>query len=145
VDVIVGMAALAGVAVIVILFLLYRGSSDRESRELAAGIDEWGDYLVRTYRGHEQTAAIASYVKDAETLAERGYSPAGQSWGDGQWDAVYFLIALILCLVGIGLILLAYMAIIRPDGTLCVTYRLNATASRPTVVNEDPHDRRVRF
>jgi hypothetical protein len=81
---------------------------------------------VRTYRGHEQSAAIASYVKDAEALAERGYAPAGQSWGDGQWDGIYFLIALLLSLVGIGLILLAYMAIIRPDGTLCVTYRLSA-------------------
>jgi hypothetical protein len=126
-DVIVGMAAVLGVALIVVWFVLYRGSSDRESSaQVAPGIDEWGDFLVRTYRGHEQSAAIASYVKDAETLAERGYAPAGQSWGDGQWDGIYFLIALLLSLVGIGLILLAYIAIIRPDGTLCVTYRLSA-------------------
>jgi hypothetical protein len=25
-------------------------------------------------------------VKDADTLAQRGYAPAGQSWGDGPWD-----------------------------------------------------------
>src|SRR4051794_21428118 len=104
-DVIVGMAAVLGVALIVIWFVLYRGSGERESGEVAAGTDEWGDFLVRTYRGHEQSAAIASYVKDAETLADHGYAPAGQSWGDGQWDGIYFLIALILSLFGIGLIL----------------------------------------
>ncbi|MEO5965264.1 MAG: hypothetical protein ABIR11_07340 [Candidatus Limnocylindrales bacterium] len=65
-------------------------------------------------------------MRDAETLALHGYAPAGQSWGDGQWDGGYFLLALVLSLFGIGLILLAYMAIIRPDGTLCVTYRLTA-------------------
>lgn len=78
---------------------------------------------MRTYRGRQQSEAIASYAKDAEVLAQRGYAPAGQSWGDGQWDGGFFPIALILCLFGIGLILLAYMAIIRPDGTLCVTYQ----------------------
>ena len=36
----------------------------------------------------------------------------------------YFVLALVLSLFGIGLILLAYMAIIRPSGTLCVMYRL---------------------
>ena len=86
----------------------------------------WGDFLVRTYRGHQQREAIASYVKDAETLARRGYAPVGQSWGDGQWDGGTFLIALILSLFGVGLILLAYMAIFRPGGSLCVTYRFRA-------------------
>jgi len=31
-------------------------------------------------------------VRDAETLAQRGYVPVGQSWGDGRWDGGYFLI-----------------------------------------------------
>ncbi len=107
-------------------FVFYRWDGGRGSGEVAAGVEEWGDFLVRTYRGHEQSEAIASYVKDAGTLAQRGYVPAGQSWGDGQWDGGYFLLALVLCLFGIGLILLAYMAIIRPDGTLCVTYQRTA-------------------
>jgi hypothetical protein len=131
VDAIVGLAAVLGLAVVVVWFVLYRWSGARGSGEVAAGTvaegtEVWGDFLVRTYRGHEQSDAIASYVKDAETLAQRGYAPAGQSWGDGQWDGGMFFIALILSLFGIGLIMLAYMAIIRPDGTLCVTYRLRA-------------------
>ena len=130
-DSIIALAAVLGVAVVVIWFVLYRWSGGRGSGAVVAGADAagaeaWGDFLVRTYRGHQQSEAIASYVRDAETLAQRGYAPAGQSWGDGQWDGGYFLIALILSLFGIGLILLAYMAIIRPDGTLCVTYRLRA-------------------
>jgi hypothetical protein len=126
VDAIVGLAAVLGLAVVVIWFVLYRWNGGRGSGEVAEGAEEWGDFLVRTYRGHQQGDAIASYVRDAETLAQRGYAPAGQSWGDGQWDGAYFLLALVLSLFGIGLILLAYMAIIRPDGTLCVTYRLRA-------------------
>ena len=130
-DVIVGLAVVGGLAVVVIWFVLYRWSGGRGSGAVVAGAEAegaeaWGDFLVRTYRGHQQSEAIASYVRDAETLAQRGYAPVGQSWGDGQWDGGYFLIALILSLFGIGLILLAYMAIIRPDGTLCVTYRLRA-------------------
>ena len=124
-DAIVGLAVVIGLAVVVFWFVLYRWNGGKGSGEVAAGAEEWGDFLVRTYRAHQQSEAIASYVKDAETLAQRGYVPAGQSWGDGQWDGGYFLIALILSLFGIGLILLAYMAIIRPDGTLCVTYQLS--------------------
>ena len=41
------------------------------------------------------------------------------------------LIALILSLFGVGLIVLAYMAIFRPGGSLCVTYRLRAARLKP--------------
>jgi hypothetical protein len=126
VDAIVGLAAVLGLAVVVIWVVLYRWDGGRGSGEVAVGTEEWGGFLVRTYRAHQQSEAIASYARDAETLAQRGYEPAGQSWGDGQWDGGFFLIALVLSLFGIGLILLAYMAITRPDGTLCVTYRLRA-------------------
>ena len=125
-DAIIGLAAVLGLAVVVTWFVLYRWSGGKGSGEVAAVAEEWGDFLVRTYRGRQQSEAIASYVRDAELLAQRGYAPVGQSWGDGQWDGGYFLIALILSLFGIGLILLAYMAIIRPDGTLCITYQVRA-------------------
>ena len=129
-DAVVGLALVVGLAVVVAWFVLYRWSGGRGSGEVAAGTaapeaEAGGEFLVRTYPGRQQSVAIASYVKDAEALARRGYAPAGQSWGDGQWDGGYFVLALILSLFGIGLILLAYMAIIRPDGTLCVTYRLS--------------------
>jgi hypothetical protein len=126
VDAIIGLAAVVGLAVVVIWFVLHRWSGGRGSGEVVAVTEEWGAFLVRTYRGRQQSEAIATYVKDADRLAQRGYEPAGQSWGGGQWDGGLFLIALVLSLFGIGLILLAYMAIIRPDGTLCVTYRLRA-------------------
>jgi hypothetical protein len=126
VDAIVGLAAVLGLAVVVIWFVFNRWDGGRGLGDVSTGTDEWGDFLVRTYRAHQQSEAIASYVKDAETLAQRGYAPSGQSWGDGQWDGVYFALALVLSLFGVGLIVLAYMAIIRPDGTLCVTYRLTA-------------------
>ncbi|MHB8960733.1 MAG: hypothetical protein ACYDAN_14050 [Candidatus Limnocylindrales bacterium] len=122
-DAILGLAVVLALVAIVSWFALYRWDGGRGSGDVLAQADEWGDFLVRTYRGRQQSDAITGFVEDAEILAGRGYVPVGQSWGEGQWDAAYFLLALILCLFGIGLILLAYMAVIRPPGTLCVTYR----------------------
>ena len=123
-DAIVGLAVVVGLALVLSWFVLHRWDGGRGSAEVAAGTGEWGDFLVRTYPGRQQSEAIATFVKDADTLAQRGYAPVSQSWGDGQWDGAFFVLALVLSLFGIGLILLAYMAIIRPSGTLCVMYRL---------------------
>lgn len=122
-DVAIGLALVLGAAAVVVWLVLYRwGGLGSRALAPAGPSEEWGDFVVRTYGGHTQHDAIARYVADAGALAGRGYVPVGQSWGDGQWDAALFLFALLLSLFGIGLIVLAYMAIIRPDGTLCVTY-----------------------
>ena len=122
-EVAIGLALVFGAAVVVAWFVLYRwgGLGKSEAAPAEAG-EDWGDYVVRTYEAHTQRDAVARYVADAGALAGQGYVPVGQSWGDGQWDAGLFLFALLLSLFGIGLIVLAYMAIVRPDGTLCVTY-----------------------
>jgi len=126
VDAAVGLVVVLVLVAAVGWFVLYRWDGGKGSGEVAPGTEEWGEFLVRMYGGRAQREAIASYVQDAEALAQRGYAPVGQGWGDGQWDGAYFLLALVLSPSGIGLILLAYMAIIRPDGTLCITYRLRA-------------------
>ena len=124
-EVAVGLALVLGAVVVVVWLVLYRwgGLGKSEAAPTGAG-DDWGDFVVRSYEAHTQRDAISTYVEDAGALAGRGYVPVGQSWGDGQWDAGFFLFALLLSLFGIGLIVLAYMAIVRPDGTLCVTYEL---------------------
>lgn len=124
-EVTIGLALVLGAAVVVAWFVLYRWGGLGKGEAAAPGASEdWGDFVVRTYEAHTQRDAVALYVADAAALAGRGYVPVGQSWGDGQWDAGFFLFALLLSLFGIGLIVLAYMAIVRPDGTLCVTYEL---------------------
>jgi hypothetical protein len=123
VEVAIGLALVVGAAAVVGWFVLDRWGG-LGSRQPARGepAEDAGGFVVRTYEAHTQRDAISIYVEDADVLAARGYVPVGQSWGDGQWDGGLFLLALLLSLFGIGLIVLAYMAIIRPDGTLCVTY-----------------------
>ncbi len=123
-NVYLGLLAVLAAAAVVFFVVLYVWPGVRDTGVARGDPKEWGPFLVRTYRGREQQDVVARYATDAEELAARGYEPVGQSWGDGQWDGALFLLALILCLFAIGLILLAYMAIIRPAGTLLVTYRL---------------------
>ena len=123
-DVYLGLRAVLAAAAVVFFVVLHEWTGARDTGLAQGDPKESGPFIVRTYRGREQRDVVARYATDAEALAARGYEPVGQSWGDGQWDLVLFLLALILCLFGIGLILLAYMAIIRPAGTLLVTYRL---------------------
>ncbi len=125
-DVFLGLLAVLAAAAVVFIVVLYVWPGVRDTGPARGSPEEWGPFVVRTYTGREQQDVVARYVSDAETLATRGYEPVGQSWGDGQWDAALFVLALILSLFGIGLILLAYMAIIRPSGSLVVTYRLVA-------------------
>ena len=51
-----------------------------------------------------------------------GYTPISQSYQSGTWSGGAFLIAIILCPVGIGILALIYMLIVKPDGSLTVTY-----------------------
>lgn len=117
----VGVLAFAALVFVIVLYVWPGARSVSQGPVEAA---RWERFVIRTYRGHDQAAAVRAYVTDAANLAARGYEPVGQSWGDGQWDGVLFVIAVVLSLFGVGLIVLAYMAVMRPDGTLLVTYRL---------------------
>lgn len=78
--------------------------------------------LIRTYRGKQQADAVQRFQIEAAVLAGKGYRPTSQSWAQGQWGCGAFLIALILFLVIIGLFIFLYMLIVKPAGTLTVTY-----------------------
>jgi hypothetical protein len=85
--------------------------------------------LVRVYRAYQQSDAVAVFQTDAASLADHGYRPVSQSWAQGQWGCGAWLVALLLCFVLIGGLVFLYMLIVKPDGTLTVTYEL---ASRST-------------
>jgi hypothetical protein len=79
--------------------------------------------LTRSYRGGQATAT-ALYAQDAAQLAARGYVPTGQAYIPGQWSGGAFLGALLLILfVGLGILILLYMLVRPPAGTLTVTYQ----------------------
>ena len=80
-----------------------------------------GQVVVRTYKG-SQAAAMANYQTDAAALAAQGYFPISQSWAPGAYGCGAFLLALLLCIVLIGIVVFIYMLIVKPDGTLSVTY-----------------------
>jgi hypothetical protein len=85
-----------------------------------------GQIIVKTYRG-SQSAAMAAFQRDANKLAAEGYVPITQTWLPGTYGCLSFLVALLLCVIVIGLIIFVYMLIVKPDGTLSVTYsRINA-------------------
>jgi hypothetical protein len=77
--------------------------------------------IVRTYKG-SQLAAAAAFQKDAQKLAAQGYSPVSQNWAQGSWGCGAFLVALLLCVVLVGFIVFVYMLLVKPAGTLTVTY-----------------------
>jgi hypothetical protein len=88
--------------------------------------------VVRTYRGAQQADTAAVFQKDAAELAKYGYAPTSQSWAQGQWGCGAFLVALLLCIVLIGILVFIYMLIVKPEGTLTVTYAKAAVpASEP--------------
>lgn len=87
--------------------------------------------LIRTYRGHQQKDAIASFQRDAEQLAQSGYVPTSQSWAPGQWGCGAFLVALLLFLILIGILVFIYMLLVKPDGTLTVTYQYQEPSGVP--------------
>lgn len=116
-----GVLAIAVLAFVVVLYV-WPGARTAGQGPVEAAPGE--RFILRTYRGHELRDAVGAYVVDAADLEAQGYESVSQTWGDGQWDSVLFVLAVVLSLFGIGLVVLAYMAVMRPAGTLLVTYRL---------------------
>lgn len=88
--------------------------------------------IVRTYRGRQQSDAIATFQNEASILASQGYMPTSQSWGAGQWRPSDFLAALFLAIFLVGIVLFIYLLVIKPEGTLTVTYVRRAPEPVPT-------------
>ena len=84
--------------------------------------------IIKTYRGSQAQATMLFQLDFIEMAAQR-YFPTSQSWAPGQWAAGAFLIAVLLIfLFGLGLLILGYMLIVKPDGTLTVTYERRAAS-----------------
>jgi hypothetical protein len=81
--------------------------------------------VVREYKGKQQKDANGEFTKEAQEFSAFGYMVTSQSWAQGQWGCGAWLVALFcILLVGLGLLILAYMLIVKPAGTLTVTYTL---------------------
>jgi hypothetical protein len=84
--------------------------------------------LVKTYKGNQKSATQA-FEQDARKLAEQGYVPTSQTWAPGSYGCGSFILALLLCVVLIGILVFIYMLIVKPAGTLTVTYVLQSPST----------------
>jgi hypothetical protein len=87
--------------------------------------------IIRTYRGRQQSDALTAFQRDAAELAKSNYYPTTQSWAQGQWGCGAFLVALLLFVVLVGILIFIYMLLVKPEGTLTVTYERRAQAQLP--------------
>jgi hypothetical protein len=79
--------------------------------------------IVKSYSGNQQQATNA-YQLDAVKMADKGYAPTSQVWAPGSYGCGTFILALLLCLILIGILIFIYMIIVKPAGALTVTYTL---------------------
>ena len=93
-------------------------------------MSELQQILVKNYRGNQERATTW-FKGDAAKLADQGYYPTSQAWAPGAYGCGHFLLALILCVVLIGFLVFVYMLLVKPDGTLTVTYQLRSAPSEP--------------
>ena len=80
--------------------------------------------IVKTYPGKSLDVATAAYQADAPRMAASGYVPTSQTWAPGEYGCGSFIAALLLCVILVGIFVFFYMLIVKPDGTLTVTYEL---------------------
>jgi hypothetical protein len=106
-----------------------RNLADLRIRQL---IDQHQQVIVKTYNG-SQAEATKRFVDDSTEMAAHGYFPTSQSWAPGQWAARAFIIAVLLIfLFGLGLLILGYMLIVKPDGTLTATFERRTAIEEKT-------------
>ncbi|MEK6720932.1 MAG: hypothetical protein AABZ33_09735 [Chloroflexota bacterium] len=70
---------------------------------------------------------------EATSLAQQGYTPTSQSWAPGQYGCGAFLGAVLLMFLLVGILIFIYMLIVKPAGTLTVTYVLQSAVTQPPV------------
>ena len=94
--------------------------------------------IVKTYKG-SQARATELFQADAAKMSAQGYVPTSQSWAAGTYGCGSFLIALLLCFLIIGFLVFIYMLLVKPEGTLSVTYelRVDTVAQKVLTVSEE--------
>ena len=119
-----------GLVIAVAVFLRIKDKGERLQQQ--AILTEQRPVIIKRYVG-SQAGSYSAFQKDAAAMATRHYFPASQSWVSGQWSGGDFLVALLLCLILIGIIVFIYMLIVRPNGTLTVTYELRSAHAKEKI------------
>lgn len=104
----------------------------REPALAPAGATEHdvGATFTHAYEGSPRETGAALQA-DAARLASEGWFPVNQTYTPGSWSGSAFFGALILCLVLVGILVFIYMVLVKPAGTLVVTWEYRGVAGRP--------------
>lgn len=79
--------------------------------------------IIKSYKGDE-IKSRREFERDAEIMQVHGYYPISQNYTPGSYGGADFLVAALLVIILIGILVFIYMLIVKPDGTLSVTYEL---------------------
>lgn len=95
-----------------------------------------GPIYIRAYPG-KLGDATGAFQRDVAQMAQAGYHPVNQMYVPGSWSSGAYLLGLLLILAfGLGILILGYLIIVKPDGTLQVTYEFRANPA--TLVSPMP-------
>lgn len=86
--------------------------------------------VIKIYPGN-QTQAMLAFQADSAMMATQGYAPTSQTWVAGSHGCGTFLVALVLCVIGVGIFIFFYLLMVPPPGNLSVTYELRAFSGGP--------------
>ncbi len=103
--------------------------ADRERARLQRSIERKTPHIVKTYTGRNDEAT-REFREDAPRMAAQNYFPISQQYQAGEYGCGAFVVALLLCFILIGIVVFIYMLIVKPPGTLTVTYEYRETQTR---------------
>jgi hypothetical protein len=83
--------------------------------------------------------ATAAFNRDAGPMAQAGWQPTSQVYAPGQWSGGQFLVDLLLCLVLVGILIFIYMIVVKPAGSLVVTYEYRGAEGTAPLPPFDPY------
>lgn len=98
--------------------------------------------VVRRYIG-KQEQAFVDFQVDAAQMSRAGWFPTAQQYIPGAWGAGAFVIAVLLFLLVFGILVLIYLLLVKPAGTLVVTYQYRGPVA-PVAEVVDPVDAWIR-
>lgn len=90
--------------------------------------------IIRTYTGNQDTAT-SLFQSDSVKMSSENYFPTSQCWTPGSYGCGSFIIAALLCFIIIGILAFIYMLIVKPDGTLTVTYEFREAHDNQAMVS----------
>ncbi len=114
------------IVVIAIVYLIYRNQGETPKGGTVAQPIGQG-IVIREYKG-KLTEATRLFQEDVPRMAASGYHPIAQQYQPGSWGCGAFLVAILLWVILIGVLIFLYMVIVKPAGSLVVTYQLQPAA-----------------